>query len=149
MGGEEQRERETSLFTPRPLQNWLPYLATFSVCGGFYLAFFFLLSHNFMEVHHVVDGNLDTTQKVIDVAITQISQLRGRFGAFQKNIIQSTIRALSITLENTTAAESIIRDTNFASETADLTRAQILVNAGTNILAIANAQPQSALALLG
>ena len=101
------------------------------------------------QSNNLVDGNLDTAQKVIDAAVTQVSQLRGRFGAFQKNVIESSIRALGVALENTSAAESGIRDTNFASETAALTRSQILVNAGTNVLAIANAQPQSVLGLLG
>ncbi|HWB19320.1 MAG TPA: flagellin, partial [Phycisphaerales bacterium] len=51
--------------------------------------------------------------------------------------------------ENTAAAESAIRDTDFAKETADLTRQQILSQAATQALSIANAQPQSVLSLLG
>ena len=51
-------------------------------------------------------------------------------------------------LENTSAAESAIRDTDFAQETAELTRSQILVQAATNSLSIANSNPQNALALL-
>ena len=54
-----------------------------------------------------------------------------------------------IALENTAAAESAIRDTDFAAETATLTRQQILSQAATQALAIANAMPQSILALLG
>ena len=77
----------------------------------------------------LIDGNRETAQQVVDAAITQVSTLRGRLGAFQKNILQSTINALGIAGENTAAAESITRDTDFASETASLTRAQILVNA--------------------
>ncbi|MEM9883705.1 MAG: flagellin, partial [Planctomycetota bacterium] len=49
---------------------------------------------------------------------------------------------------NTSAAESAIRDTDFAKETAELTRSQILVNAATNALGIANSQPQNVLSLL-
>ena len=98
--------------------------------------------------NNLVNGNLQDAQKVIDESITQIARLRGRIGALQKNVIESTIRALGVILESTTAAESSIRDTDFAAETASLTRAQILVSAGTNVLTIANAQPQSALALL-
>ena len=75
--------------------------------------------------------------------------MRGRLGAFQKNVVGASIRSLGVALENTSAAESAIRDTDFASSTANLTRSQILVNAATNVLAIANAQPQSVLALLG
>jgi flagellin len=98
---------------------------------------------------NVVDGNLETGQKIVNDAIGQISSLRGRLGAFQKNIVGATIRSLGVALENTSAAESSIRDTDFAAETAELTRSQILVNAATNVLAISNSQPQSVLSLLG
>jgi flagellin len=97
---------------------------------------------------NVVDGNIENAQKVIDGAIDQISSLRGRLGAFQQNVVGATIRSLGVALENTSAAESAIRDTDFASETAELTRSQILVNAATNVLAIANSQPQNVLQLL-
>ena len=63
--------------------------------------------------------------------------------------MQSQINSLNVALENTSAAESLIRDTDFASDTASLTRSQILVQAATNVLAIANARPQSILQLLG
>ena len=98
---------------------------------------------------NVVDGDLTSAQLVVDKAINQVSTLRGRLGAFQKNVIGATIRSLGVTLENTKAAESSIRDTDFAAETAQLTRSQILVNAATNVLAITNAQPQNVLSLLG
>jgi flagellin len=54
-----------------------------------------------------------------------------------------------VAFENTAAAESAIRDTDFASETSELTRSQILVNSATSILQLANAAPQNVLALLG
>src|SRR5690606_11407669 len=98
---------------------------------------------------NVVDGDISMAQKIVNAAINQISSLRGRLGAFQKNVIGSTINSLGVALENTSAAESAIRDTDFANETAQLTRSQILVNAATNVLAMANSQPQSVLALLG
>mgnify|MGYP001050336495 CR=1 FL=1 len=98
---------------------------------------------------NVVDGDISKAQKIVNAAINQISSLRGRLGAFQKNVIGSTINSLGVALENTSAAESAIRDTDFANETAQLTRSQILVNAATNVLAMANSQPQSVLALLG
>jgi flagellin len=99
--------------------------------------------------NNVVNGSLPTAQRVIDEAIKQVSSLRGRLGAFQKNTVGTTINSLSISLENTAAAESSIRDTDFAAETAALTRSQILGQAATQALAIANAQPTSILALLG
>lgn len=86
---------------------------------------------------------------MIGEAIKQVSGLRGRVGAFQKNTVGATIRSLGVKIENTAAAQSVIRDADFASETANLTRSQILVSASTNILSIANSAPQSALQLLG
>jgi flagellin len=99
--------------------------------------------------NNVVDGDLGGAQNIVNDAINQVSSLRGRLGAFQKNIVGATIRSLGVALENTSAAESAIRDTDFAQETAALTRAQILVQSSTQILSIANSQPQNALALLG
>ena len=75
--------------------------------------------------------------------------LRGRLGAFQKDTLETTANSLQITLENTTAAEAAIRDTDFATETSSLTRAQILVQSATQVLRMANAAPQNVLALLG
>jgi flagellin len=92
--------------------------------------------------------NLTTAQKVIDRSIKQVSQLRGRLGAFQKFTIGSTVNNLGIALENASAAESAIRDTDFAEETANLTRNQILAQAATTVLTQANSSPQAALALL-
>ena len=98
---------------------------------------------------NVVDGDLSLAQKVISSAIEEISTLRGRLGAFQKNTIGATIRSLNVAVENTAAAESAIRDTDFASETAGLTRSQILVQSSATILSLANQQPNTALQLLG
>ena len=100
------------------------------------------------QTNNVVDGNLEDAQKIVDSAINEITGMRGRIGAFQRNVIGSTINSLGIALENTTAAESAIRDTDFASETAELTRNQILVQASTNSLAIANSQPNNVLSLI-
>lgn len=102
------------------------------------------------KANNVVDGaSLSNAQKIVSEAIKQVSGLRGRIGAFQKNTVGATIRSLGIAVENTAAAQSVVRDSDFASETASLTRSQILVNASTNVLALANQQPQSALSLLG
>jgi flagellin len=92
--------------------------------------------------------NLGTAQKVLDKAIKQVSQLRGRLGAFQKFTIGSTINSLGVAYENASAAESAIRDTDFAEETSQMTRSQILSQAASTVLAQANAAPQSALSLL-
>jgi flagellin len=83
----------------------------------------------------------------IDSAINVIDSKRADLGAIQ-NRFQSTIRNLSNIVENISAARSRIKDTDFAKETADLTRAQILQQASTTILSQANQRPQAALSLL-
>src|SRR5688572_18686931 len=92
--------------------------------------------------------SLVNAQRILDVATKQVSQLRGRLGAFQKFAIGSTVNSLGVAYENIAAAESAIRDTDFSEETSKLTRAQILTQAATVVLAQANAAPQSALTLL-
>ncbi len=94
-------------------------------------------------------NNFSEASDVVDEVITQVAVLRGRLGAFERNKLQPNINQLQISVENLTSSESVIRDTDFASETTELTRAQILVQAGTSILAIANAQQQNVLSLLG
>ena len=83
----------------------------------------------------------------IDSALSSVSTLRGDLGAAQ-NRLQSTINNLQTSAENLSAANSRIRDVDVASETAALTRAQILVQSGTAVLAIANQNPQNVLGLL-
>ncbi len=84
----------------------------------------------------------------IDSAITTVASLRSTFGANQ-NRLESTIRSLGIAVENLSAAESRIRDVDVASETAALTRNQVLQQAGVSVLAQANVQPAIAISLLG
>lgn len=93
--------------------------------------------------------NFTTAQRIVRAAVSQIASLRGRLGGFQKDTLVTTINSLRVASENITAAESAIRDADFAVETSNLTRAQILVSSATSILQLANAQPQIALALLG
>lgn len=85
---------------------------------------------------------------IIDKAITDVTNLRGDLGAFQQNTLTSTANNLATTLENTTNAESVIRDTDFASEIANFTKNQVLVQAGVSILQNANQTPQLVLSLL-
>jgi flagellin len=87
--------------------------------------------------------------KVIDQAISDVSNLRGRLGAFQQHTLESNANNLRGTLENTVNAESVIRDTDFAVETARFTKYQVLLQAGTTVLSNANQIPQVALTLLG
>jgi len=84
----------------------------------------------------------------IDTALDLISQLRADFGAAQ-NRLESTVRNNANIIENQSAARSRVMDTDFAKETANLTRTQILQQAGTAMLAQANQLPQNVLQLLG
>lgn len=94
-------------------------------------------------------NNLSTAQQIVSAAIDQVSTLRGRLGAFQDYTIGSTVNSLNVAYENAASANSAITDTDFASETANLTRAQILQSAATSVLTQANSAPQVALKLLG
>ena len=89
-----------------------------------------------------------TALSLLDSAISQVASLRAGFGTVQ-NRLESAIRSIAVAVENTSAAESRIRDVDFASETAELTRNQVLQQAGISVLAQANVSTQSALSLLG
>jgi flagellin len=93
-------------------------------------------------------GSTTTALTNIDTAINAVSGLRGSLGAIQ-NRLGSTINNLAIQVENLSAAESRIRDVDVAYETAQLTRNSILQQASISVLSQANAQPQTALTLLG
>ncbi len=90
----------------------------------------------------------EKAMNIVKSAVKQVASMRGRLGSFQTDSLGSTINSLNVAMENVTAAESAIRDTDFAAETANMTRSQILVNAATSVLAMANAAPQSVLGLL-
>jgi len=83
----------------------------------------------------------------IDSAIVSVSAMRADFGAIQ-NRLQSTIGNLAVSVENMSAANSRIRDVDVAEETSELTRNNILLNAGTSVLAQANQSANTALQLL-
>jgi flagellin len=83
----------------------------------------------------------------IDAAISTVSSQRATLGAYQ-NRFEHTIANLSVTVENLSASESRIRDTDMAQEMVAFTRSQILTQAGTSMLAQANSAPQSVLSLL-
>jgi len=89
-----------------------------------------------------------STISTIDRALTSVNTLRANLGALQ-NRLEFTINTLAIQEENASASESAIRDADIARETIRFTRNQILVSAGTSVLAQANVVPQTALQLLG
>ena len=96
----------------------------------------------------LTEQNASSLLTAVDSAISAIGSLRADLGALQ-NRFQSTIRNLSNISENVSAARSRIKDADFATETAELSRNQILQQASTTILAQANQRPQAALSLLG
>jgi flagellin len=101
-----------------------------------------LSSQNVLSV-----SGANTTIQRVDAALTSVSSLRSALGAIQSRF-ESTITNLQTTTENLSASRGRILDTDFAAETANLTKAQILQQAGTAILAQANAAPQNVLSLL-
>ena len=89
-----------------------------------------------------------TAAAIVGEAIDQVTSLRGRLGAFQRTTLETNKNALNDVLVNLSEAESSIRDADFAAESANLTRAQILVQSGTTVLQISNQNPQNVLSLL-
>ena len=94
------------------------------------------------------DANAGTLLGQVDAALSTIGTQRADLGALQ-NRFQSTLRNLSNISENVSAARSRIQDTDFATETANLTRNQIMQQASLSVLSQANQRPQAALSLLG
>jgi flagellin len=86
--------------------------------------------------------------KVLDQAISDVTNLRGRLGAIQSQTLDSNANNLRTTLENTTSAESVIRDTDFAAETANMAKYQVLMQVGTTVLQNSNQSAQLVLNLL-
>lgn len=97
----------------------------------------------------MVDAASDATAAItqIDAAIKEVNDTRAKFGAVQ-NRFESIVSNLQVSVESQSAAKSRIMDTDFAAETANLSRGQILQQAGTAMLAQANSAPNGVLALL-
>jgi len=93
------------------------------------------------------DANAQTLVGAVDTALGTVNGARATLGAVQ-NRFESVVTSLQTQAENLDASRSRIQDADFAAETAALTRAQILQQAGISVLAQANAQPQNVLALL-
>ena len=109
----------------------------------------FLSSLSSGGTNDLSSGNLSQAQTILTTAIDQVSTLSGRLGSFQKYTIGSTIDNLTVAYENASSALSDVQDTNFAAETANLTRAQILASSAETVLSTANSQPENVLKLLG
>ena len=97
----------------------------------------------------VMDGQkaMDAMQ-IIDRAIEEVAANRGRMGAFQKNTLESNLNFLRIAHENVLSSESVIRDADMATEMANFTRNQILMDSSVAMLAQANQAPMAMLQLL-
>lgn len=86
---------------------------------------------------------------IIDKAIGDVSNLRAQIGAFQSNMLSTNANSLNVAIENITKTESYIRDADMATESTQFSKNQIMVQAGTSMLAQANQSQQSVLSLLG
>jgi flagellin len=100
------------------------------------------------EANALSSKRFKEAQDIVRLAATQIAELRGRLGSFQKSTLDTTENSLMVTFENVSSAESQIRDADFAAETSNLTRSQILVQSAGLVLANTNRAPQNVLQLL-
>ena len=123
---------------------------SFSVAEDTDTGFALAASSSLKSVANIDIGSFDGAQaaiKVADAALAAVNGQRAEYGALQSRF-ESAISNLSSTTENLSASRSRIVDTDFASETAKLTRGQILQQAGTSMLAQANSLPNGVLSLL-
>lgn len=98
---------------------------------------------------NLIDGSIETAERIVEEAINTVSMSRARIGAFQRYTIGSSVRSLVVAMENATSAESQVRDADIAAETASLAQAQIIQQAAMYALGISNTQASTVLALLG
>ncbi len=94
------------------------------------------------------DGGPAQAAQILQQAQTQIDNLRGQLGAFTATTLDTNMSSLQATAQNLTTADSTIEDADFAAESANESRAQVLVQAGTQVLSVANQMPQNVLTLL-
>ena len=100
------------------------------------------------EANALNSTNLPGVQKIADAAVKQVASLRGRLGLFQKYAVESNINALQTEQAASLEAGSAIRDADFAKETAELTRQQVLQQSAQAAFSISAQRPSQALALL-
>jgi flagellin len=93
--------------------------------------------------------DFSAASRIIETSIDEASIIRGRLGALERNTLQTNVRSLQASVENLSASASLLRDADFAFETSQLTRAQILQSSGLSALALANQSSQAILQLLG
>jgi flagellin len=98
---------------------------------------------------NILTGDTGAAAESIRTAASQIASMRGEIGAFSRNIITPAIAAGAVAIENTTAAESLIRDTDYASEVSMLVRSQLLTKTSIFALMQTTSRPEIALRLIG
>jgi flagellin len=103
---------------------------------------------NLSDINVTTQSGAQASIQVIDQAINNVGTLQGELGAFQAITLQGTTQTLQATLQNTTAAESTIRDTDFAAATANYTQQSVLAQAGAAVLSNASQSSQLVLSLL-
>lgn len=106
-----------------------------------------IMFKNLAEIDVTTAQGAQDAQSVIDWVITEVTNIRGTLGSFQKNTLESNLTNLRIAAQNLTAAESTIRDTDMAREMSTFVKYQILLQAGTAMLAQGNQMPQVVLSL--
>jgi flagellin len=104
---------------------------------------------NLSEIDVTTSDGAQDAQSIIDAAITEVTNIRGTMGSFQKNTLESNLTNLRIAAQNLTASEASIRDTDMAKTMSEFVKYQILNQAGTAMLAQANQIPQTVLSLFG
>jgi flagellin len=96
----------------------------------------------------LINGKAEDALKVIDAAISEVSTRRGALGAVQSNALEPTLSSIQVAVQNLTSSESQLRDTDFAQESANYAKQNILYQAATAMLSQANQVPQTVLQLL-
>lgn len=86
--------------------------------------------------------------KIIDQAIADVTEMRADIGAWQYNLLDTNVNSLNVAIENITKTESYIRDADMATESTDFSKNQIMVQAGTSMLAQANKLSQNVMSLI-
>lgn len=97
---------------------------------------------------NIYTGDLTEAQETVQAAREQINSLRGRIGSFQKDAISTRLSNLSVTMENIASAESLVRDTDYARETATLSRLNLLYESSIRNIDVINGQAKNVLNLL-
>ncbi len=98
---------------------------------------------------NLANGDVSITQQVIRNAITEVSTARARIGSFQKHAVASSLAGIQVGMQNLAAANSVIRDTDFAQETVSLSRSLVLQQASMKAIGIMLSARSSVLDLLG